>query len=270
MKIGIIGAGRAGQGLGLAFHQAGHEVHIHGRHPKDVPAPLASSHTFEGDAPWAGEVDVILLAVQDRAIRRAAEQLAATGCLDRRQVVLHLSGIDDEGPLQSLNELVAALGTMHPLQSLADPESAPDRLRGALAAITGNEKAVAVARALAESVGLLPVVIDPRIKAKYHAAAVIASNFTVVLAAVAEQLLLECGFQQATARAGLARLMEGTLQNVVAVGARDALTGPVVRGDEETVRRNLDALPPEVAQLYRSLAESALQLKRRESHARTI
>ncbi len=157
---------------------------------------------------------------------------------------------------------------MHPLQSIPDPDSAPDRLRGALAAITGNEKAVAVARALADSVGLLPVVIDVRIKAKYHAAAVIASNFTVVLAAVAEQLLLDCGFERATARTGLARLMEGTLQNVVAVGAHDALTGPVMRGDKETVRRNLEALTPEVAQLYRSLAESALRLKQREPDGR--
>ncbi len=174
--------------------------------------------------------------------------------------MLHVSGILDEQPLEALAATGCHLGTLHPLQAIARAEWAPDRLRGALAAITGDARAAEVAMAIAERIGMVPVVINPGVKAKYHAAAVIASNFTVVLAAVAEQLFLECGFDEATARQGLGRLMEGTLENVGAVGPTAALTGPVVRGDEDTLSRHRAVLPEKLRALYRALGAVAREI----------
>ena len=263
MKIGIVGAGRAGKGLGLALQQAGHEVYLHGRRWADVPAPLVFS--YGGQPPWLAEVGVIILAVQDHAIALAAAEAAEWGGVTRDHVVLHLSGILDEAPLRALEVTGAALGTMHPLQAMAAAETAAERLIGALAAITGDPRATKAAREIAESLAMVPVVIDTKVKAKYHAAAVIASNYLVVLAAVAEQLMVECGFDEETARRGLGRLMEGTLQNVARAGPRQALTGPVVRGDEETLSKHREVLPPRVLELYRALGAMAREMGRRDS-----
>lgn len=260
MNIGIIGAGRAGQGLGLALHQAGHDIHLHGRREQQVLDPLAPLYTWGDCPPWLAEAEVIILAVRDKQVAETAQDVARCGGVTERHVVLHVSGILDEGPLESLKGTGCHLGTLHPLQAIARAEWAPDRLRGALAAITGDGRAAEVATTIAKRLGLIPIVIDARVKPRYHAAAVIASNFTVVLAAVAEQMFFECGFDEATARLALGRLMEGTLENVRAIGPKAALTGPVVRGDEETLSKHRAVLPEKWRALYRALGAVAREI----------
>lgn len=258
MKIGIVGPGRAGTGLGLALHGVGHAVQLHGRTQREVPYPLDAS--FGGPPPWLDEVEVILLAVQDRKVETAAQDLLDAGGVDEDHVVLHLSGLLDRAPLECLMPTGASLGTFHPLQAIAIPKAAPQRFRGALAVLTGDERATSVSHEIAQTLGMVPVVINREVKAKYHAAAVIASNFTVVLAAVAEQLFLDCGFDEETARKGLARLMEGTLENVAEMGPQAALTGPVVRGDEETLNKHRQVLPKRLLEMYRAVGAVARQV----------
>jgi predicted short-subunit dehydrogenase-like oxidoreductase (DUF2520 family) len=253
--IGIVGPGRAGLGLALALTQAGHVVRLHGRRGKDVPPPLSLS--WGGVPPWLSEVSVVVLAVRDDAIAGTAEQLARGGAVTAAHVVLHLSGMLDTAPLAVLRSTGAALGCLHPLQAIARPEAAPARLRGALAALTGDPRAVEEAQRLAVSLGLRPVVLPAEGKARYHAAAAIASNYLVVLAAVAERLMAGAGIAPQAAREGITALMEGTLANV-AEGGLAALTGPIVRGDVETVRAHLAILPPDVRPLYRALGRATL------------
>jgi predicted short-subunit dehydrogenase-like oxidoreductase (DUF2520 family) len=111
---------------------------------------------------------------------------------------------------------------------------------------------------LARDIGMRPVVLDRQAKPRYHAAAAIASNYLVVLAAMAERLMVEAGVDAPTARHGIATLMDGTLANVRAGGA--ALTGPIIRGDVETVRAHLAVLPPDLADSYRALGRAALAM----------
>ncbi|HET7039258.1 MAG TPA: DUF2520 domain-containing protein [Gemmatimonadales bacterium] len=241
----------------MALVQAGHEVRLHGRRGKAVPPPLRLSW---GDRPpWLAEVDIVLLAVQDGAIAAAAAELAAGGDVTARHVVLHLSGMLDQTPLAALARTGAGLGVLHPLQAIAQPETAPDRLRGALAVLTGDERAVAAGEALARSIGLRPVVLAPPGKPRYHAAAAIASNYLVVLATVAERLMMEAGISEDAARSGIRALMAGTLANVSAEGPA-ALTGPIARGDVITVRAHLAVLPPDVRPLYVALGRVAAEL----------
>ena len=253
--IGVVGAGRAGLGLALALHHAGHTVRVHARRGKAVPPPLVLS--WGGPPPWLGEVEIILLAVRDDAIAAAAAELAATGGVEARHVVVHLSGMLDDAPLAALRASGAALGCFHPLQAIARPEDAADRLRGALAALTGDARAVAAGERLATSLGMRPVRLPGEAKPRYHAAAAMASNYLVVLAAAAERLMGEAGLDPAVARDGVAVLMAGTLANARADGAA-ALTGPIVRGDVATVRAHLAVLPPELQDLYRALGRAAL------------
>lgn len=264
--VGIIGAGRAGVSVGLALARAGYVVRLHSRHAKPVPPPLTLS---TGKVPaWLAEVDVVILAVPDDAVGAVAADLAAARQVSKAQVVLHLSGALDREALSPLEASGAALGSWHPLQTLSDPTTAPARLKGAVAAVEGDERAVEVATALARGIGMEPVPISADGKPRYHAAAVFASNFVVALAGVAQRLFVGAGLTDDAARKALAALMAGALENVRAGGPQAALTGPVARGDVETIRRHLDVLRGADAELYRTLSRAALELARLDPERR--
>lgn len=259
--VGIIGPGRAGLGLGLALTQAGYTVQLYGRRKKRVPAPLTLT-VGDGDTSpaWVARAGVVILAVRDDAIRPLAESLGRARAIGERHVVLHLSGVHGQEALGPLVTSRAALGSLHPLQTIAEPERAPGRLRGAWAAVEGMPRAVAAAERLAQDLGMHPFRIASRAKAIYHAGAVFASNYLVVVEAVAQRLLRHAGLSDADAWAALRPLVEGTLENLSRAEPRDALTGPVARADTATIVRHLEALALDDAQLYRALGRVALEL----------
>jgi predicted short-subunit dehydrogenase-like oxidoreductase (DUF2520 family) len=258
--VGIIGAGRAGVSLGLALARAEYVVRLHARRPKHVPPPLTLS---TGPLPaWLAEADIIILAVPDDAVVAVASELSAARWVTKPQVVLHLSGVLDREALSLLEPSGAALGSLHPLQTLSDPATAPERLRGAVAAVEGDPRAVEAAAALARGAGMEPVPVSAARKSLYHAAAVVASNFVVALAGVARRLFTDAGVPDETARKALAALMAGAVDNLRAAGPEAALTGPVARGDVATVRRHLEVLRGADAELYRTLSRAALDLAR--------
>ena len=248
-------------GLGLALAGAGYAVRIHGRTKKAVPRPLTLS-VGPGDEPppWIAQLAVIILAVPDDAIRPLAGVLADAGTIGSQQVVLHLSGVHGQEALGPLVGSRAALGSLHPLQTISDPERAAERLKGAWAAVEGMPRAVEAAERLAQDVGLRPFRIASQAKPMYHAGAVFASNYFVVVEAVAQRLLRHAGLTDGEAWQALRPLVEGTLENLARLGPLGALTGPVARGDEATVRRHVEALTQDDAALYRVLGRAALEL----------
>lgn len=262
--LGVIGPGHAGTGLALAWARVGYSVRLHGRRPKAVP-PLLTLTVGPADAapPWLDQVAVVILAVPDDAIAPLAQVLAASRLIKAEQVVLHLSGSRGQEALEALASSGAALGSLHPLQTLVEPDRAPLHLRGAWAAVEGMPRAVQEAERLARAIGLRPFQLQAEHKLLYHAGAVFASNYFVVVEAMAEQLLRQAGMSEADAWAALRPLVRGTLDNLVREGPLKALTGPVLRGDTETLTRHLQVLPGDAADLYRGLAAAALELARR-------
>jgi predicted short-subunit dehydrogenase-like oxidoreductase (DUF2520 family) len=260
-RVGLIGPGRAGLGLGLALARAGYDVSVHGRTRKTVPAQLTLT-VGETDAPppWIDSVEIVVLAVRDDAIRPVAAALKAHRAVNAGHVVLHLSGVQGQEALGILVTSGAALGSLHPLQAIADPEEAPERLRGAWAAVEGMPRAVEAAEQLARDVGLRPWRITAKAKAIYHAGAVFASNYLAVVLAVAQRLVRHAGLSDADAWAALGPLVDGTVANVRREGPVAALTGPVVRADDATIVKHLESLTFDDAQLYRALGRVALEL----------
>jgi len=261
VTVGVIGPGRAGAGLALALTRAGHRVFLHGRRVRAVPAPLALTVAADGTPPpWIGQVAVLLLAVRDDAVQPLAQTLADAGSIAESHVILHLSGVLGQEALAPLLPTRAALGSMHPLQTIADAERAPERLVGAWAAVEGMPRAVEAAEAIARAVGLRPFRVAPKVKAVYHAGAVFASNYFVVVEAVAQRLLRHAGLTDEDAWEALRPLVRGTLENIERDGPAAALTGPVRRGDVDTIARHLEALTMDDAILYRELGRAALEL----------
>ena len=261
--IGLIGPGRAGVGLALALAQAGYSARLHGRNKKSVPAPLTL--TTGGKAPaWIGDVEVVILAVRDDAITPLATSLATARAISDRHVVLHLSGVQGQEALGPLVTTRAALGSFHPLQTIVEPELAPARLKGAWAAVEGMPRAVEAGERIAQDLGMRPFRIATKSKAIYHAGAVFASNYLVVVEAIAQRLLRHAGLSDADAWAALRPLVEGTFENLSRHEPREALTGPVVRADTATIVRHLESLAVDDAKLYRALGRAALELAQKQ------
>lgn len=256
-RVAIVGGGRVGLSLARALAHSGVQVAVLSRTARPLPEPLGES-VIEWD-PELARADVLLLAVPDDLVASTASALAGSGTIGAGHVVLHLSGLLPASALAPLQPSGAALGSLHPLQTMADPLGSPELLRDAPAVVEGAVRAVAVAREIAAVCGMHPVVeVDPAGKARYHAAAVFASNYLAVLAGIADRLAAQAGIREGGAL--FLPLMHQTVVNLRSGPAAEVLTGPVKRGDVGTVMAHLTALDGDVRELYRMLGLAALEM----------
>lgn len=259
-RVTIIGAGRMGQGLGLALKRRGYKVVLVNRGPRDVLAPLVLHQGSRAEATAGAEL--VLIATPDDAITAVAAELAAERAVSRDQVVLHLSGLLDRNALLALEESGAGCGSFHPLQSVAEPATAAERLKGAFVGIEGDERALIAAERLANTLRMVPVRIPAEAKPAYHAGAAFVANYTVALVGVAERLARSAGVSPEIAARIYLPLLGGAVANLTSLGPAASLTGAVRRGDVQTIQSHLQALSPEDRKLYRIVGRAAVALAR--------
>jgi predicted short-subunit dehydrogenase-like oxidoreductase (DUF2520 family) len=255
-RVAIIGAGRAGRALALALTRAGVPVRVCVRRPTQLPSPLECSLD-----PWnevLGQSDVVLLAVPDDAIGDVASAIREAPL--SQAVVLHVSGLRDRCALIALEGRARGLGSFHPLQTLAGDSEAAGRLRAAFAVLEGDAAAVEAGRGLASALDMEALVIEAARKPLYHAAAVLVSNYTVTLVAVAAKLARDAGVPADAASRIFLPLLAGTVKNLELLGPASALTGPIRRGDVGTIEMHLDALDADDRRLYAMLGLRAVEL----------
>jgi predicted short-subunit dehydrogenase-like oxidoreductase (DUF2520 family) len=234
--LAVIGPGRVGRSLVRAASDASLQVSLSGRR----------------DALVAGEqAEIALLCVPDAAVEDACEAIAPA--VPPLRYVGHTSGATGLEALRATSTRGARAFSLHPLQTIPDGESA---LAGTPCAVAGsNADALRLAMALAGRLGLRPFPLDDRDRAAYHAAASIASNYLVALEETAVELLDRAGIEDG--RELIAPLVLRTAANWAERGGA-ALTGPIARGDEETVARHVEAITevaPELLDAYRALAD---------------
>jgi predicted short-subunit dehydrogenase-like oxidoreductase (DUF2520 family) len=134
----------------------------------------------------------------------------------------------------------------------------------------GDDQALALLEPALESIGARCFRIEPSGKNLYHAASVIACNYLVTLEELSLQTFEAAGIGRETALQILAPILRGTIENILALGTTDALTGAVARGDVSIIERHLLALEqwiPEVAVLYRKLGMATAALSEKQGHA---
>jgi predicted short-subunit dehydrogenase-like oxidoreductase (DUF2520 family) len=237
-----LGRGNLGQSLERAFRAAGQLTSL-------VPGRTAFSKP-----PSFG---IVFLAVPDRAVEEVAAKLARLKPSHRLSFV-HVSGALGLGVLDTLRD--HPVGSFHPLQSFPAPRD-PSAFQGITVAVDASSPALMRRlRSLARAVGAEPRHVGDGDRVPYHAAAVFASNYVDVLLGEGVQLLQAAGWSEKAATAGLLALTEGTLASVRKRGFVAALTGPVRRGDVNTVERHLAALSGPTADLYRMLGLIALEI----------
>ncbi len=261
-KAVIIGAGRMGQGLGLALQRRGYAAVLVARSARSVPPPLVLQVGDPGKV--TPQAEVILIATPDDAIASVAEELAREGAVGRDQVVLHLSGLLDRTALAALDDSTAGLGSFHPLQTVAEPATAAERLKGAYVGIEGDHRALEAAERLAKTLRMLPITLSAAAKPAYHAGATMVANYAAALVGIAERLAVGAGVPIEIAQKIYLPLLNGAAQNITTLGAVRSLTGPVRRGDLRTIEAHLAALAEGDRIVYRSLGLAALDLAKRE------
>ena len=227
-QLGIIGGGRAAWAFGSTWRRIGWPI---AGVATRSPSPIAS--LLGAPAEIGGDVDLLLLAVSDRALHEV--EIPPT-----RAIVFHCSGIHPS---------MRGGFSLHPLKALP-PVGEPSDLRDTLLVFEGEHREVA--QEIARAAGARFAEIDAAAKTRYHAGAVFGSNYVAALLDIAQRLIALPG-----AREDIAALARSAIDNWAAHDDARRFTGPAARGDGDVMRAHEAALAasPELAELYRLLAE---------------
>lgn len=263
----IVGGGKVGTALGKQLTAAGyHPLGVTGRTMASAnkAAEIIGAETAT-TVPWeiTPTADIVFITTPDGTIASVCDDIREHGGFAPGAAVLHCSGSLPSTILNVSGTQDVAIGSLHPLQSFAAADPAGNPFKGIVVAIEGEDRAVRLAREIGEAFGSICFTIHTEAKMLYHAAAVVASNYLVTLLDVALKFLETAGIGRQDGFLLLAPLIKGTLSNIETVGIPDALTGPIARGDTETVQDHLKAISadlPDLETLYRQLGRHTVKI----------
>ena len=269
--VTVVGAGAMGRVLAMRLRERGYPVLAVISQTREHAEMLA--HSVEAriasdslhDLP--AESRLVCCCVPDGKVTEVAVRLSRVAHPWQKTVVLHTSGAQPASALGPLAGEGARTLSFHPLQALTRA-SGPSALDGVYAGIEGAPPALAAGIELAVGLGMRYLVLSAEVKPRYHLAASIASNFLVTLQSVVQQIFQSFDIDRVTAQEVMAPLVRGTLDNLAASTPEDALTGPILRGDLETVHKHglaLRRFVPHLVPLYASLAMETVTLAVRSS-----
>jgi predicted short-subunit dehydrogenase-like oxidoreductase (DUF2520 family) len=269
-RFSIVGAGRLGTALGAALARRGWQVEAivdrDARAARECRRIVGRGRASTSIAAAAKARGTVIIAVPDDAVSGVAAALARAANAWAGRFVFHTSGLLPAavlGPLVQRGTLVASL---HPVQSFPQKDVPASVFEGITWGLEGDaaafDEAEGIVRALRGNILLL----SAENKAVYHAACALASNALVALEWTAAQVLGKAGVPEQDVPGMLGPLVQGTLQNVKSLGLEKALTGPVARGDVDTVRKHMEALKgdPAAREVYAALGKQILRLAARQ------
>ena len=246
-RLGLIGGGRVGKGLSLAFSRCGYDVvGVAGRSPRE------KQMIFETAA-------VIFLTVPDDALAGVARELPWRA----GKSAVHCSGAAELSVLDHAKKAGAQVGGFHPLQMFADAEVSARGLKACAIAVEAEDPLAATLLRMVADVGARPLRVPPGTRAAYHAAAHYAGPFITALLAEAVTIWGRVGIREEDALAALLPLARGSLDAMAHSGLSQAMAGSVARGDVHTLQRHLHslaALDPALKDFYCRLALKTLPL----------
>lgn len=260
--IGIVGAGNLGSSLALALHEAGYRVVevVTRAARRSQPRARAIAKKIGARLLTIGEPlssDLLWFCVPDREIANCAATITRTSSWGGR-LAFHSSGALTSDELGILRRRGAHTAAVHPVMTFVKTVR-PD-LAGVPFALEGDAGALRVAKALVRSLGGRPFSIIARHKAAYHAWGAFASPLLIALLVTAERVARAAGISRSSARKWMLPILRQTLSNYETHGPAAAFSGPIVRGDVDTVRKHLRTLSSvsDARDVYVALARSAL------------
>jgi predicted short-subunit dehydrogenase-like oxidoreductase (DUF2520 family) len=231
------------------------EVIVRGSHRRSgLPLITLDRAQLQAEVLWLCVPDAAIAQVTRRLVRRAA----ARGLSLKGKLVVHSSGALTSEVLQPAAHTGASVASVHPLMSF--PTRTPVPLQGVPFGVEADAASRRILNAIIRRIGGRPFPINAESKALYHALGVLASPLLVSHLVAAQKVAGLAGFTPRQARRLLEPIARATLDNVFLGGAGKSFSGPIARGDAETIRLHLRALEPHpmLAGVYRSLALHAL------------
>ena len=273
-RIAILGPGKVGTAVGCLLRQAGYDiVAVAGRSLEK--AQRAVSYT--GGEPTTDFVhaargaDCILITTTDDAVASVCKAVAEGGGFRKGVKAVHTSGVGGLDLLRAAKRHGAHVACIHPLQTVADVESAIGKIPGSTFGITADEEILPWAFRIAEDLGGRPFHVPGEDKALYHAAACMASNYLVTLMVLVEEIYGRIGLSREEAIRAFWPLVKGTIVNIESKGTIPSLTGPIARGDGGTVRKHIQGFRkrfPELLKLYREMGLFTAEVAARKGTAK--
>lgn len=250
-SISIFGLGRIGGALNKALLKAGYSVHS-----------KFKRGSFPDSIDELGEI--IFLAVQDGEIEILSKRISESfGTFEGKHIV-HCSGALNSSVLESVSKRGARTASFHPMKAVTHDDSSLD---GVWFDMEGDSSTLLVLEQLAKDLNAHSFVVKPDAKPLLHAAAVVSANYLVTLLKLATDIARIGGVDEKTALKALLPLSNSSLKNVEENGFEGSLTGPISRGDVETIREHVKILKkdPELLSVYKKLGYLTLNLAELDS-----
>lgn len=264
MKIGFVGAGKVGCSLGAYLSQCHELVGYASKTYSSAAeaAELTGSKAFATPEDLLSECDALFITTPDGQIAPTWEHIR--DCNGKKalqgKLICHCSGALPSTELKGIADVGAYACSIHPLFAIPSKTTSKNELSKAFFAIEGSKEKIDTALSLIKPLGNPYQIIDTNQKARYHAAAAMASNHVVALYRLASEELEKCGFSRKNAEKALSPLFLGNAIHIAAEGTVESLTGPAERGDMETIEKHLACLEGSTREVYRLLNQTLLQI----------
>ena len=259
LKLGFIGAGTVGTALAIRLSQQGYPViAVSSRShtsAKKLAQAISDCQAVTDNQAVADAAELIFITTPDDIIAPVASEIKWRP----GQSVVHCSGADSTGILESAKKSGVQVGAFHPLQTFASAEQAVDNIPGSTFAIEAEEPLLSTLKDMTTALEGHWIELQASDKVLYHAAAVIASNYLVTLVKLAADLWQTFNVPTSQATKALMPLLRGTLNNIDNVGIPQCLTGPIARGDTGTIKKHINALEKAAPALLSTYRELGLQ-----------
>ena len=259
LKLGFIGAGTVGTALSVRLSSKDYQVIAVSSRSQTSARKLAQTvsgcHAFNNNQAVADAAELIFITTPDDTIASVASEIQ----WHRGQSVVHCSGALSTDILEPAKKLGAQVGSFHPLQTFASVKQAIENMPGSTFAVEAEEPLLSTLEDVATALDGHWIELEATDKIVYHAAAVIACNYLVTLVKLAADLWQNFNIPQSQATQALLPLLRGTIHNIDTVGIPQCLTGPIARGDIETIKKHLDALQKVAPALLSTYQELGLQ-----------
>lgn len=261
MIVGFIGSGKVGTSFGKLLNAK--NVPLSGYYSRHIDTAMntakqLSCQAFETLEALVLQSDLIGITVNDDQIDHVVEDLVELNVDLSDKMFFHMSGAHDSLTLKKLNVNSFSL---HPLKAFPQVVESASAFESVFFSLEGATRS---SREWIESLGIDYFEIQSEQKALYHAAAVIVSNYLVTVIDFGLNQFAEMGLDKATAMKALWPLISGTIMNIEAIGTEKALTGPIVRGDCETIEKHLAVLDINSKALYKALGRHTLTMTQHE------
>jgi predicted short-subunit dehydrogenase-like oxidoreductase (DUF2520 family) len=252
-----------GTALAVGLSRIGY--HISAVYSRSMPSTdklaglLPGCHPCRKAQQVADTCDMVFVTTPDDSITQIVRQIQ----WHPGQYVLHCSGALSLDVLETARKDGTETGSLHPLQSFASIDQAVNNLPGSTFALEGRDQLLATLKQIVNLLGGRVIVLKAGDKALYHAAAVLTSNYTVTLLGMAATLWESFSIPQAEAVTALLPLLRGTVNNIESIGLPDCLTGPIARGDLDTIRKHLEDIAakcPSLLSAYKEMGQQTIPI----------